>query len=428
VEPEQARKAYHHFKPSADSILSHCISKQWLPINPNVNIPDYIDLPQTLQIRFMTIDDELYIEGIVSVLNVIYTELGEEKNVISGSVLLRKKVSNDFILKFAQKTKKQVDLFSTSGKLLLGSHMGSLNQLKRPLGQSVSQSIQFFDIDIDDQSYHILLKPYVYNNQFVVYTSAYTSKAIVNQSVQKVIIYQIGGLVVGLVFASFVTLVMGHFITQPIVDITKQMKNFSAEKVLDQKIHVHSKDEIGTLADTFNKMAANLVQRNSEIKHYVSELSEINQRLDESEKQYRSIFENARDGIFQIHPEGNILIANPAFLKILGYDSSADGFITPVDSDGNISINFVEQDEFNYLMKSKGYLKNFEAHLAKKDGNIIPVSISAHVVLNDKGDINYFEGIIEDITERKRTAELRFAKETAEVANRAKSDFLANMS
>ncbi|MCP3887471.1 MAG: hypothetical protein GY702_01165, partial [Desulfobulbaceae bacterium] len=238
VEPEQARKAYHHFKPSADSILSHCISKQWLPINPNVNIPDYIDLPQTLQIRFVTIDDELYIEGIVSVLNVIYTELGEEKNVISGSVLLRKKVSNDFILKFAQKTKIKVDLFSTSGKLLLGSHMGNPKQLKKPVEQAVSRSIRFFDIGIEGQSYNILLKPYTYNNKLVVYTASYTSKAIVDKSIQKVILYQIGGLVVGLVFASFVTLVMGHFITQPIVDITKQMKNFSAEKVLDQKIHV----------------------------------------------------------------------------------------------------------------------------------------------------------------------------------------------
>jgi PAS domain S-box-containing protein len=431
VEPKQGGKKYIHLKPSADSILSQCISKQWNPIKPIVNIPNYIPLPQTIRIQFLTIDDELYIEGIVSIQNIIYTELGEEKKVISGSVLLRKKVKNDFILKFSQKTVKKVDLFSPSGKMLLGSHMGIINRLKEPVAQAISQDVQFFDINFGEKSYYILLKPYEYNNKLVAFMASYTSKEIAKESIKKVIFFQIGGLFVGLLFASIITLVMGRIITQPIVDITQQMNKFSTEEVMDQKISVHSKDEIGLLADTFNKMAFHLMQRNSEIKQYIRELSEINERLDESEKKYRTIFEDSKDIIFITTLDGQIEDISPACEALSGYTRSEALRLNVLEA----YVNSSDRKHFREIMLQDGAVRDFEARLRRKDGQEVDALVTATLRHAEDGTVVGFQGIIRDITalkqaeaERLRALELQTAKELAEAANRAKSNFLANMS
>jgi PAS domain S-box-containing protein len=443
VEPEQEGKQYVHLKPSADSILSQCISKQWIPIKSIENIPNYIDLPQTIQVQFLTIDDELYIEGMLPIQNIIYTDLGEEKEVISGSVLLRKKVKNDFILMFSQKTMKEVDLFSPSGKLLLGSHMGIIDRLKEHVGQAASQSIQFFDINIDENSYYVLLKPYEYNKQLVALMASYTSKEIAKKNIEKVIFFQIGGLGVGLLFASLITLVMGRIITRPIVDITRQMSKFSTEGVLDHKIAVRSKDEIGLLADTFNTMASHLIQRNSEIKQYIRELSEINERLDESEKKYRTIFEDSTDMIFITDLDGKIVDVSPACEALLGYNRQEALHINAQD----FYVNPDDRDRYREIMMQQGAVKDFGVIFRRKDEEEIDVLVTATLRRAEDGKILGFQGIVRDISEHKkaehllknynkklkqeveqRTLELRIAKEAAETANQAKSTFLANMS
>ncbi|MBF0121075.1 MAG: response regulator [Desulfobacterales bacterium] len=280
VEPINEKKNGIHFKPSADSILSQCISTKWVPIESSVNLPHRIDPLRIKKVRFLIIDDHIYIEGISSVTNVIYTESGEEKNVISGTVLLRKEVQNDFILDFANKAKKEVDIFSLNGKLLLGSHMGMIAELKFPESLDESKSDRFFDLIIQNQGYNVLLKPYKYNGDLVAFMASYTSKAIELKSTQKVIFFQIGGLLIGLLIATLITFIIARLITRPIVDITMQMNTFSDGEYPCQTISVHSNDELGALAHTFNKMTIEINQNKIALKERAEVLEkELSERI-----------------------------------------------------------------------------------------------------------------------------------------------------
>ncbi len=433
VEKGQKGRADLHLKPTAESVLVDCITIQWEYMAPSVEIPARIELPHDMQTQFIILGNDMFAQSIISIQNIIYTDSGEEKTVISGSVLLRQKVTNDFLLAFAQKTSKQVELFLPSGKLLLGSHPGNMDRLMQtvqpdPVRQAIEKGSIFQDILIGDESTYVLIKPYQYKNKTIAWMASYMSHEIVANNIKHVILFQIGGLIIGLFLATFLTLAMGHIITRPILNIAKLMNKISMEEALDQVVPVTSRDEIGLLADSYNKMTHRLAQRNLEIKRYIEKLSEINFRLDASEKKYRSIFDNASEGIFQITPKGRLLTANQAIIKLLGYDQTENEIMRLADGNDPINLAFTNQDEFNTLMRQLGLVKNFEASLLRKDGSILNVSINAHTVLDNEQNILYYEGILEDITQKKRSKALEIAKETAEAANQAKSNFLANMS
>ncbi len=154
----------------------------------------------------------------------------------------------------------------------------------------------------------------------------------------------------------------------------------------------------------------------------------VEEALRASEQKYRGIFENATEGIFQTTPPGRIITANPAFVNILGYDSAEDLVKSVTDIREQVYVVPENRDEFKRLMEQKGSVKNFETRWYRKDGRKIHVSINAHSVLDDRGAILYYEGILEDVTQKKRAQELKIAKDAAEAATHAKSNFLANMS
>ncbi len=82
----------------------------------------------------------------------------------------------------------------------------------------------------------------------------------------------------------------------------------------------------------------------------------------------------------------------------------------------------------NNYWKARGPFRDFETQFYRKDGKVIDVSMNVHVVRDENNTILHYEGIIEDVTEKKQASHLRIAKEAAEAATQAKSDFLANMS
>ena len=147
-----------------------------------------------------------------------------------------------------------------------------------------------------------------------------------------------------------------------------------------------------------------------------------------AEAKYRSFFENAIEGIFQTTPGGGYLSANPALARIYDYDSPQH----LIDSIGNIErqlyVNPERRNEFIRAMAKDGVIANFESQIYRRDGSIIWISESARAVCDAHGNLEYYEGTVEDITERKQAEALFREKEAAEAANRAKSQFLANMS
>ncbi|MBF0468032.1 MAG: response regulator [Desulfamplus sp.] len=152
------------------------------------------------------------------------------------------------------------------------------------------------------------------------------------------------------------------------------------------------------------------------------------EQLKASEKKYRSIFNNSIQGIFQVNLAGRFLTVNAAMAEICGY-SSPDTMLQEItDVSSQLYKNPKDRKKFVDVLLESGKIKGFETQYKHKEGKIIDVSINAHVVIDHEADDLYFEGIVEDITEKKRAEELRIAKDAAEAASKAKSNFLAHMS
>lgn len=129
---------------------------------------------------------------------------------------------------------------------------------------------------------------------------------------------------------------------------------------------------------------------------------EAKRALKESENQYYSIFEHAIDGIYRTTVEGKIILANPSFVKMLGYESFEE--MSRSIRDVTYDLYARPEDRAPLLKKvtNEGMIKGFEVEFKKRDGSIIWVSINAHVVKDERGNILYIEGFAEDVTQRKR--------------------------
>ncbi len=149
----------------------------------------------------------------------------------------------------------------------------------------------------------------------------------------------------------------------------------------------------------------------------------------EAEHRYRNIFENCAWGVFQTTPAGRYLRANTALAHIYGYDSPGALLSALTDIGAQLYVHPRRRDEFRRVMRERRVVTNFESEVHRRDGSVIWITETCREVRSSTGKLLYYEGTVEDITERKRAEiELRRAKETAEAANHAKSEFLVVMS
>jgi PAS domain S-box-containing protein len=124
--------------------------------------------------------------------------------------------------------------------------------------------------------------------------------------------------------------------------------------------------------------------------------------LRETEEKYRSIFENSIEGIFQSTPDGRYIAANPAMAKIFGYDSPEELLAAITDIKTQIYIDPQRRADFMRLMHQDGFVKDFEYQIVRKDGKTAWIFENARAVKGENGEILYYEGFMQDITERKR--------------------------
>jgi PAS domain S-box-containing protein len=127
--------------------------------------------------------------------------------------------------------------------------------------------------------------------------------------------------------------------------------------------------------------------------------------LRQSEEKYRSIFENAIEGIFQTTPDGRYISVNPALVQIYGYESEEDLITGLTESDGKQSVDPLRWKELIRLLHKQGVVKDFEFDIYRKDGSIAVVSVNGHAISDEKGNSLYLEGSMQDITEKKQVEE-----------------------
>ena len=151
--------------------------------------------------------------------------------------------------------------------------------------------------------------------------------------------------------------------------------------------------------------------------------------LRQAEQKYRSIFENAVEGIFQTTPKGHFLSVNPAFARIYGYSSPEELKSHLTDIRQQVYVDPIRRDKLICAIDEFGEVSGFESQVYRADGSIIWISESARAVCDTDGVPLYYEGSIENISDRKVfESALQMALEAAEEASTAKSAFLANMS
>jgi len=124
-----------------------------------------------------------------------------------------------------------------------------------------------------------------------------------------------------------------------------------------------------------------------------------------SEEKYRGIFEQAVEGIFQTDARGRVVNANPASANILGYDTPEELLHASKKLGDKIYVDPRQLEEFIHRMQAGQVVHGFEIELYRKDGKPIWTALHARPTRNDIGDLLSTEGIVQDITDRKRAQE-----------------------
>jgi PAS domain S-box-containing protein len=142
-----------------------------------------------------------------------------------------------------------------------------------------------------------------------------------------------------------------------------------------------------------------------EQERYLLTLSHDITERKQAEEKYRSIFENAQEGIFRSTPERRFVMANQSMARILGYDSPEDLIAGITDIPRQLYVDTDNRTKIVGMMKRQGLARSNEVRFYRKDGSIIWVSMTIMPTHDEKGQVMYYEGIVEDITDRKRADE-----------------------
>ncbi|HUB87074.1 MAG TPA: SpoIIE family protein phosphatase [Verrucomicrobiae bacterium] len=130
---------------------------------------------------------------------------------------------------------------------------------------------------------------------------------------------------------------------------------------------------------------------------------------------YYGIFDHLVEGIFRTTPDGHYLLANMALARIYGYDSPVELMANITDIAHKLYVEPGRRDEFVLLMQANDTITGFESKIYRKDGDIIWISENCRAVRDADGNVLYYEGSVEDITERKH-AEDQIRRTTGELS------------
>jgi len=156
----------------------------------------------------------------------------------------------------------------------------------------------------------------------------------------------------------------------------------------------------------------------------ITDFKKAVEALEESEEQYKAIFEESRDAIYVTKANGDFLEFNTSLLKLFGYTKEE---FKNLDAN-NIYLNPEDREKFQSKIAEKGFVQNYDIKLKKANGSVLDCMITSSIRKNIDGSISGYHGIIRDVTEKRKIDELIKAKEIADNSARLKQQFLANMS
>jgi PAS domain S-box-containing protein len=189
---------------------------------------------------------------------------------------------------------------------------------------------------------------------------------------------------------------------QPILDNQRKLTGFSG---IDRDITVRKRagEELQRYRDHLEKVVeertAELIAFNEHLQQEIIERKQTEEKLRESESRHRSLFDGIPIGLYRTTLGGQFVDANPAFVKMLEYPdresllavNAADNYVNPSD-----------REEWQAALARDGIVPGYSMQLRRYDGTPIWIENSARIIYDDSGQVAYYEGAVQDITERRR--------------------------
>ncbi len=194
-------------------------------------------------------------------------------------------------------------------------------------------------------------------------------------------------ILVALSIAIISSLFLARKLTHPIKQLSNQMGKVSQGN-LDVQIAPTTKDELGFLTESFNQMIQDLKQSHGALK--------------KAEEKYRKIFEDSKDMVYITSVDGKVIDVNQAGVDLFGYGSKEEMMQVYVR---DTFLNAEDRRRFRDEIRKEWFIKDFEVKLKRRDGTPIDVLITANARRDDSGNIISYEGIIKNISVRKRMEE-----------------------
>ncbi|HEV7700197.1 MAG TPA: PAS domain S-box protein [Pyrinomonadaceae bacterium] len=193
-------------------------------------------------------------------------------------------------------------------------------------------------------------------------------------------------------------------------DLTKKTIQHSRETLEPFDFHyrvVHGDDSVHTI---HSRGYVDADKKGNAVRMYgtaqdVTDRQKAEAAVKEAEEKYRSIFENAVEGIFQSTSEGKFISVNPAMVRILGYESPRDLIDGRLDIGSQHYVDPKSRKELELLLAKDDIAMAYECEVYRKDGSKIWTQENIRAVRGDSGKLLHYEGSIEDITERKSLEE-----------------------
>ncbi|MDM8541161.1 cache domain-containing protein [Desulfococcaceae bacterium HSG9] len=222
-------------------------------------------------------------------------------------------------------------------------------------------------------------------------------------SIKKISVLIWVGVTIAAIFALVAASLNLRKILTPLFQLSDNSKRIASGEYQIQQ-HKESYKEINELAASFAQMIRVIKSREEKLK--------------ESEKKYRNIFENTVEGIFQTTSEGYYISANPALAEIYGYESPDDLIDNLTDIERQLYVNPDSRKQFMNVLKKKDFIHNFETQIYCKDGSVKWTSKNIRAVRNEQDELICYEGSVIDISNRKQAE--KALRESEEKLFRAK--------
>ncbi len=139
------------------------------------------------------------------------------------------------------------------------------------------------------------------------------------------------------------------------------------------------------------------------------------------EENYRTLFEGMPIGLYRTTAEGEILDVNPALIEMLGHPDR-EALLSA--SAASIYVDSTDRETWKSLMAGSGVVKDFEAQFRRADGTTIWTRDNAHTVHDGEGNVLYYEGSLENITERRQASEAVLGRDLTTIIPHESATFI----